>query len=110
MPGTLHLRDCEKLAGFLKAANEAESQIAAICAAPTVFGGLGFLNGRKAVCYPGMEGGLIGAEALTEPVVTDGHITTSRGLGTAIPFALRLIAILKGEEKAKAIAESIVYC
>ena len=109
MPGTLHLRDCEKLAGFLKKAHEAESPIAAICAAPTVFGGLGFLEGRKAICYPGMEDGLTGANVTVEPVVTDGHITTSRGLGTAIPFALRLISILKGEEKARAIGESIVY-
>lgn len=109
MPGTLHLRDCEALSGFLKAANEKESQIAAICAAPTVFGSLGFLNGRKAICYPGMEDGLVGAEVTVEPVVTDGHITTSRGLGTAIPFALRLISILKDEETARAIADSIVY-
>ena len=47
MPGTLHLRDCERLTGFLQKANQEESQIAAICAAPTVFGGLGFLKGRK---------------------------------------------------------------
>ena len=109
MPGTLHLRDCERLTGFLKTANEAESPIAAICAAPTVFGGLGFLKDKTAVCYPGMEEGLTGAKVSTEPVVTDGHITTSRGLGTAIAFALRLISILKGEEKARAIGESIVY-
>lgn len=109
MPGTLHLRDCKRLEEMLIKANAAESQIAAICAAPTVFGGLGFLEGKKAICYPGMEEGLTGAVVTKEPVVTDGHITTSRGLGTAIAFALRLISIIKGEAAAKKIAESIVY-
>lgn len=109
MPGTLHLGACERLVGFLKEANERESGIAAICAAPTVFGKLGFLNGRKAICYPGMEGDLKGAAVTVEPVVTDGHITTSRGLGTAIPFALEIISILKGEAAADKIAKSIVY-
>ena len=56
-----------------------------------------------------MEEGLIGAEVTAAPVVTDGNITTSRGLGTAIPFALRLIEELSGKETAERIAKSIVY-
>ena len=51
----------------------------------------------------------IGAICETAPVVTDGVITTSRGVGTAIPFALSLIAQLYGQEKADEIAKSIVY-
>lgn len=107
--GTQNLEAHEGLKKCLKKAHENESLLAAICAAPTIFGKMGFLKGRKAVCYPGMEEGLEGAEALSQQVVTDGHLTTSRGLGTSIPFALRLIAILKGQEQADAIAESIVY-
>ena len=61
----------------MKAAEE-NGRIAAICAAPTVLGKLGLLNGRKAICYPGMEDGLTGAEVTVEPVVTDGNITTQR--------------------------------
>ena len=52
---------------------------------------------------------LDGAETCEDPVVVDGNVTTSRGLGTAVPFALSLIAQLVGEEKAQEIAESIVY-
>jgi len=87
--------------------NNAQSgkQLAAICAAPAVFGKLGLLNGKKAVCYPGMEEWLTGATIGTENVVTDGDITTSRGPGTAIPFALRLLAIAQGEEMAKKVAQ-----
>ena len=81
---------------------------AAICAGPTVLAQAGLLEGKKACCYPGMEQELTGAVASTEPVVRDGSIVTSRGLGTAIPFALALVAALKGEEKAQEIAEQIV--
>ena len=84
--------------------------LAAICAAPTVFGQLGILEGKKATCYPGLEDKLLGADVITdERVVTDGNITTSRGVGTAISFALRLIAILKDEATANRVKRGIVY-
>ena len=44
-----------------------------------------------------------------EPVAVDGNVITSRGVGTAIPFALALIEVLEGREKADQIADSIVY-
>ena len=83
--------------------------IAAICAAPTVFGKLGLLEGKKAICYPGMEDQLTGAEVTYEPAVRDGNIITSRGMGTAIDFGLAIIAYYEGEEAAAALAEKIVY-
>ena len=109
MPGTRYLGECERLKGFLVEADARKSRIAAICAAPTVLGSLGFLKGKRAVCYPGMEEGLLGAEVSQEEVVTDGHITTSRGLGTAIAFALELVTLLKGNEEAERLARSVVY-
>ena len=93
----------------MKDFHEKGKKLAAICAAPTVLGAAGLLKGKKAACYPGCEDGLIGAEVLTDRVVVDGNITTSRGVGTAIPFALSLIAQLYGQEKAEEIRESIVY-
>lgn len=109
MPGTRNLADSGRLLQVLQNADQAGKLIGAICAAPTVLGKAGLLKGRKATCYPGCEEGLTGALVRTESVVTDGRITTSRGVGTAIPFALRLIELLFGKEKAKEIAESIVY-
>ena len=53
--------------------------------------------------------GLTGAEPSYESVVVDGNVTTSRGLGTAVDFALSLIGQRLGEEKADEIAESVVY-
>lgn len=109
MPGTLYLKEHKGLQALLKKANAEGKKLAAICAAPTVLGGMKLLEGKRAVCYPSMEDGLTGAEVLYDHVVTDGNITTSRGLGTAIDFALRLIAVLRGQELADRIGEQIVY-
>lgn len=109
MPGTMNLAACEKLTEALKKADQEKRGIAAICAAPSVLGDLGFLKGKKAVCYPGFESRLTGAEVLAVPVVTDGHITTSRGMGTAIAFALELTKRLKDVETAKQVGRSIIY-
>ena len=101
MPGTLHLKAHKGLADLLCEFNENGREIAAICAAPTVLGALGLLKEKAACCYC--------KEAKFCLFVTDGNITTSRGVGTAIPFALELIRQLFGNEKASEIAESIVY-
>ena len=68
-----------------------------------------FLEKRKATAYPSCMEGLAGAERSLESVVVDGNVTTSRGLGTAVDFALSLIGQLLGEKKADEIAESVVY-
>ena len=109
MPGTIHLKEHKGLTSFLKSQFEAGRYIAAICAAPTVLGYLGFLNRKQACCHPGMEDGLTDADVTFNPVSVDGTIITSRGLGTAIPFALTLIEILFGAEKSKEIKTAIVY-
>ena len=109
MPGTLNLKECEPLMDMVKQFAQTNRRIAAICAAPTVLGDLGILEGKKACCYPGMEGQLKGAVVSTEEVVTDGNITTSRGMGTAIPFALELVRIFDSETEAGALKRKIVY-
>lgn len=107
MPGTLNLGDCKELTDMVIKYNNEGKRIAAICAAPTVFGKLNLLQGKKAICYPGMEDQLTGAEVTMQKVVTDGNITTSRGLGTALDFALELLKLLESEEASKMIAAKI---
>lgn len=109
MPGTLTLQEHEELKELLKAFDEQKKSIAAICAAPSILGGLGMLQGKKACAYPSFEEKLEGADVQQVPVVTDGNITTGRGMGAAITFALRLTEILCGEEKAEEVRKSIVY-
>ena len=97
--------DADMLTDFYKKGGK----VAAICAAPTVLASLGFLEKRKATAYPSCMEGLAGADRSLESVVVDGNVTTSRGLGTAVDFALSLIGQLLGEKKADEIAESVVY-
>ena len=68
--------------------------IAAICASPRVFGSLGLINDKKAICYPGIEPELIGATIIDEPTVTDGNIITGRGPGLVFDFGLAILKYL----------------
>lgn len=109
MPGTKNLQKHHGLEELLRAYDKEEKWIGAICAAPSILGELGMLDGRKACCYPSFEEKLTGAEVVQEPAVADGHIITGRGMGTAIPFALKLAEVLVGVEKAEQIRESILF-
>ncbi len=107
MPGTTNLKE-----GVRKVTAELAEKgkiIGAICAAPTVLSDLGLLKGKRVTCYPSVETDIQGAVIMKAPVVSDGNIITSRGAGTAIDFALELIAVLVGKERALSVAESIVY-
>lgn len=83
--------------------------IAAICAAPSIFGHRGILKGRCACSYPSFESHLEGAYVTAGPVEVDENVITSRGMGTSIDFALAIAAEFVGEEKAAAVAHAIVY-
>ena len=111
MPGTKYRAAYKPLPDLLTDFNNKGKKIAAICAAPSVFSGLGFLKDKKATSYPSFMEVIAkdGAQTSEDSVVTDGNITTSRGLGTAIDFALSIIEQLESKEKADEIAESIVY-
>ena len=83
--------------------------VAAICAGPTVLADLHITDGRKAVCYPGCEGQMGNATVVPDlPCVQDGNVITGASAGCAVPFALALIAALKGEEAANEIGKQIV--
>ena len=108
-PGTCNLNACEPLKALLKEFYDKGKYIGAICAAPMILGHLGFLKGRKATCYPGFENDLIDAVHVTDDAVIDGHIITSRGLGTAIEFAAALIGLLTDKATAEDIKKSVMY-
>lgn len=86
---------------FIGAVQEKGGYVCAICAGPTVPAEMGLLEGKRATCYPSMEGLLRGAEAVTdEKVVVDGKIVTSQAPGTAYEFGLKLLELLKGKDAA----------
>ncbi len=109
IPGTPNLAAHEGLCQMLQRYQKAGKWLAAVCAAPTVLGGLGILDGKCATCYPGKMEELICGQKLTESVVVDGNVITSRGMGTCIDFGLKLIELLTSKDKADEIANAIVY-
>lgn len=85
-------------------------RLAAICAAPTVLASLGLLEGKKAVCYPGMEDQMTGALVQRGcPVVEDGAFITGEAAGSAFPFGLKLVEVLRGPEAARQVSNGIHY-
>ena len=108
MPGSLNLDAHPFTDIIIEAVTKNRGRLAAICAAPLVFGRRGLLEGKRATCYPGFEKELRGAACSGDAVVTDGNITTSRGMGTALAFAKELISLIKGKEEAEALSRAIM--
>ncbi len=109
MPGTRNLEAHEGLMKQVDAFCKAGKYVAAICAAPSILGHRGIVNGRKACCYPGFEKELEGAEVCYESVCVSDNVITSRGMGCAIDFSLAIISALCGSEIAEEKAKSIIY-
>ena len=109
IPGVPNLKTNSKVQAMVKAQNDRGGYVAAICAGPTALGAFSVLADKNATCYPGCEDQLMAKRHSTEPVVVDGNVITSRGVGTAIEFALKLVEILIDRQTADDLAEKIVY-
>jgi len=109
LPGTNNLYDFEPLRKLIYKFNDEGKRLAAVCAAPSVFGRMGILNGKKATCYPGFEDMLEGAVCVPDRVVTDGNITTSRGMGTSVELGLEIVRLFAGEGECHDLAVKIQH-
>lgn len=109
MPGTKNLDANESVRNVVLECDKRGCFLAAICAAPSVLGRLGVLKGRKATCYPGFEEKLLDAQFVSDSVVKDGHVITSRGMGTAVEFGLKLVELLTDKKTALQLSKGIVY-
>jgi len=109
LAGTKAISESERVKEAVRRVYENGGWVCAICAAPTVLGSMGLLKGKKAVCYPGHEHMLEGAEIVDADVVVDGRIITGRAAGAATPFALKLVEALKGARESETIAEKICF-
>lgn len=108
MPGTLNLKGSETVQKAIAYCVENNVPVGAICAAPSILGDLGLLEGRNAVCFPGFEKNLLGAKVQNTLCVTDGQFTTACGAGAALVFGLELVKVLCGAEKSEEIRRAIV--
>ena len=107
MPGTLNLDESERVNEAIEFCSANGKLLAAICAAPMIYGKRGLLAGKSAVCYPGFEKYLEGADIPDKYVVTDSNIITSRGMGSAVEFGLAAVAYYKGREAADELRETL---
>lgn len=108
MPGSKNLDEHEGLRTQIKIFAEQEKLLGAICAAPLVFGNIGLLQGKDAVCYPRFEKFLEGATLKKQLVVVDGNIVTGKGVGAALKFALKIVEKLVSKEKAEELGEAML--
>ncbi len=110
LPGADHLRDNQPLQTLIKKQASANKYVAAICAAPKALAAAGVLAGKTATSFPGVLGALQDSSiTISENAVEiDGNIITSRGPGTAMDFALKLIELLEGKEKRNEVNQQLV--
>lgn len=111
MPGSNNLRACEMLCNALRSFASAGKDVAAVCAAPYILAELGLLKDRRATSNPGFQHVLTehGAKLSQDPVVVDGNLITSQGLGTSIELGLTLVGRYLGDEAVKSTKGKIVY-
>jgi 4-methyl-5(b-hydroxyethyl)-thiazole monophosphate biosynthesis len=108
-PGTDNLMATAEIIEWTKSFFQAGKLIAAICAAPLVLNKAGILNGKKITSFPSEKKAFLNSVYLEEPVIQDGNIITSRGLGTAIEFALKIVENIKGKDTANQLAKRILW-
>ncbi len=107
MPGTLNLENNEVVQKTIDNAVNVNIPVCAICAAPSILGHKGLLNGKNAICFPGFEEALEGANISKDYVVTDGNFITAKGAGVATQFGLEIVKKLKGEDIANEVKATI---
>lgn len=109
MPGTLNLANSSTVINAINQAVSNNAYIAAICAAPSILGDMGLLDGKEAICYPGFESRLKGATISENKVVCDGKIITAAGMGVAYDMGIAIVRILCGDKKADALREVTIH-
>ncbi len=98
MPGTLNLFADETVNNAVDYCAENGFLLSAICAAPLILGRKNLLVGKEAVCFPGFEDELKGAEISKEFVCTSDNFITAKGMGSAVNFGVAIVAYFKGAE------------
>jgi len=108
-PGVKNLAGSEKVLSLLREQYKVDKHIAAICAAPIVLNKAGLLSNKSITSYPSEEHTFTESNYFYENVVVDDKIVTSRAVGTAIDFSLKLIEILVGKKIADEVANQILH-
>ena len=108
LPGATNLDAHEGLGQMIQDFAKEDKPLAAICAAPLVFGNRGLLQGKKATCYPGFETYLQGAEYTAALVEKDGNFITGKGPGAAMEFAFAIVEKYCGIDKVNELKQGMM--
>ena len=109
MPGAQNLNDCEPLRRAILQHYEAGKPLAAICAAPMVYGNLGILRGKRATCYPGFERYLTGADYTARLTECDLPFFTGCGPAAALQLGYDIVAHFCGTAASEALKAGMMY-
>lgn len=109
LKGTLNLEACEPLMEKVDEFYKNDKLIAAICAAPSIFGHKGILNGRIACSYPSFESHLEGAIVSHDPCVKSDNVIMGRGMGVSTEFALKIAEQFAEKEVVDSVADGVIY-
>lgn len=110
LPGMTNLKAHSELMDMVrKFAASTDKYVAAICAAPSILGDLGLVDGKSVTSYPGYDDSFKNSNYVTDRVCVDGNIITSRGMGTTMDFGLKLIEILANKDLADTVARKTMY-
>lgn len=99
LPGATNLDAHEGLNDLILDFSAAHKPLAAICAAPLVYGKRGLLKGLKATCYPGFDKYLTGAEYTGNMVEVTENFILGKGPGAAAEFGFTILKKYAGAEK-----------
>ena len=109
MPGTLNLEHSSAVQESIDNCVGKGVLVAAICAAPSILGHKGLLQGKKATAFPKFQQELEGAVLSADYVCQDGNILTARGMGVSTQFGLKLVELLISKEKSDELRDSIQW-
>lgn len=107
MPGTTNLEKSDVVIDTVKYCYENKKLVAAICAAPSILGHLGILNGKKATCFPGFDTELEGAQYTGTHTQVDGNVITAKGAGCSVEFGHAIVSSVLSKTEADKVIESM---
>jgi len=98
--GAQRLALSARVGDILRRQEQSGRLVGAICAAPIALEAHGVFEGRQLTSHPSVKEVLEDwGEYSEHPVVADGNLITSRGPGTAFPFALRIVGTLTDAQR-----------
>ena len=105
--GTHNLSECGPLLERLRRQKAEGGLVCAICAAPTVLELAEVIEDESVTCYPSCSPQM-GRPVESVPVIADGQIITGQGPGSALLFALVVLAHLTDERSAHGVANGML--